>query len=58
MVADTLVELQRRHADPLNQISQLAEFRAGCVTELVRRCGKPGCRCSDRMPLGMDRTFA
>ncbi len=43
---DLLVDLQRRRAELLEQISQLANFRAGCITALVRRCGKAGCRCS------------
>jgi hypothetical protein len=43
---ESLMQLQRRRAELLEQISQLGNFRAGCVTALVRRCGKSGCRCS------------
>jgi|ERR1700677_3635861 hypothetical protein len=43
---DPLKDLQLRRAELLEQIAQLAYFRAGCITALVRRCGKAGCRCS------------
>jgi hypothetical protein len=43
---DLLVDLQSRRAELLSQIRQLGYFRAGCVTALVRQCGKKGCRCS------------
>ena len=43
---ESLMQLQRRRSELLEQISQLGNFRPGCVTALVRRCGKPGCRCS------------
>jgi hypothetical protein len=43
---ELLVDFQRRRTELLEQISQLGNFRAGCVTALVRRCGKAGCRCS------------
>jgi hypothetical protein len=43
---DQLKDLQLRRGELLEQIARLAYFRAGCVTALVRRCGKEGCRCS------------
>jgi hypothetical protein len=45
-MAELLLDLQHRRAELLEQISRLANFRAGCVTALVRRCGKSGCRCA------------
>jgi len=41
-----LDELRHRRGELLDQIVQLGDFRSGCITALVRRCGKPGCRCS------------
>jgi hypothetical protein len=43
---DALAELERRRTEVLRELAQLAPFRPGCITALVRRCGKPGCRCS------------
>jgi Family of unknown function (DUF6788) len=44
---DALAELERRRTELLREFAQLAPFRPGCITALVRRCGKPGCRCSE-----------
>jgi len=43
---ETLNALESRRATLLEQISQLGYFRSGSVTALVRRCGKPHCRCA------------
>jgi hypothetical protein len=43
---DTMVELERTKARLLEKISRLQDFRAGSVTLLIRRCGKPTCRCA------------
>ena len=45
-MVDSLTELERKRAQLLKQLSELESFRAGSITALVRRCGKPGCRCS------------
>jgi Family of unknown function (DUF6788) len=41
-----LITLERRRSYLLGELSQLGNFRPGSITALVRRCGKPGCRCS------------
>ena len=41
-----LTELGRRRSELLEELSGLGDFRAGSITVLVRRCGKPGCRCA------------
>lgn len=43
---ETLADLERRRSELLKELSQLGPFRPGSITALVRRCGKPGCRCS------------
>ena len=43
---ELLADLKRKRSEILEQLSQLGHFRAGSITALVRRCGKPGCRCS------------
>jgi len=43
---DQLIYLERRRSYLLMELAKLRNFRAGSITALVRRCGKPGCRCS------------
>jgi hypothetical protein len=43
---ERLAALERRRSELLEELSRLGDFRAGSITVLVRRCGKPGCRCS------------
>ena len=45
-MAESLSELNRRRSELLEELFWLGDFRAGSITFLVRRCGKPGCRCS------------
>jgi hypothetical protein len=40
-------DLRRRRAELLDEFAALGDFRRGSVTAVVRRCGKPGCRCSE-----------
>ena len=44
-MADPLPELERRRADLLAQISQLADFRPGSISLTQGRCGNPNCHC-------------
>jgi len=44
-MTDSLPELERRRADLLAQISQLADFRPGSITATQGRCGNPSCHC-------------
>lgn len=43
---ELLADLERRRSELLEEFSRLGNFRAGSITALTRRCGKPGCRCS------------
>jgi hypothetical protein len=43
---ERLVDLERRRSQLLQELARLGDFRAGSITALVRRCGKPSCRCS------------
>jgi len=45
---DPLPELERRRADLLAQISDLADFRPGSITATQGRCGNPNCHCHQR----------
>lgn len=43
---ELLTDLERKRSELLQEILQLRDFRAGSITALVRRCGKPTCRCA------------
>jgi hypothetical protein len=43
---ELLIDLQRKKSELIEEISRLRDFRAGSITPLVRRCGKPTCRCA------------
>jgi len=43
---ELLADLERRRSELLEDLARLGNFRAGSITALTRRCGKPGCRCS------------
>ena len=42
---DSLAALERRRATITQQIGQLGDLRAGCITGTSGRCGKPNCHC-------------
>jgi hypothetical protein len=41
-----LNDLESRRAELQREILELGDFRAGSIGAIIRRCGKPGCRCS------------
>jgi len=43
---ELLIDLERRKSELLQEICGLRDFRAGSITALIRRCGKPTCRCA------------
>ena len=42
---NSLAECEQRRQAITAQIAQLADLRAGSITNTSGRCGKPGCRC-------------
>lgn len=42
----SIAELEQQRARLAAKISRLQDFRPGCVTGIVRRCGKPNCHCA------------
>jgi len=42
----SLSELEQQRSVLVSQLSQLSDLRPGCVTRIVRRCGKPTCHCA------------
>jgi uncharacterized protein YfdQ (DUF2303 family) len=42
----TLPALEGERSRLLQEISKLGDFRSGSITAMVRRCGKPNCRCA------------
>jgi hypothetical protein len=43
---DVLFALEDQRQAILHQIVELGDFRPGSITAVVRRCGKPHCRCA------------
>jgi hypothetical protein len=42
----SLTDLQKQRSEVVMQFARLGDFRPGCVTGIVRRCGKPTCHCA------------
>ena len=42
----SLVELEQQRSRLVTELSHLGDLRPGSVTGIVRRCGKPTCRCA------------
>lgn len=42
----SLAQLEQQKRDLLAAFSQLGDLRPGSITAVVRRCGKPNCRCA------------
>jgi hypothetical protein len=38
--------LEQERAKLLTELSYLKDLRPGCITGIVRRCGKPNCHCA------------
>ena len=45
-MSSSLVDLERQRSELLARLSGLSDLRPGCVTGIVRRCGKPTCHCA------------
>jgi hypothetical protein len=45
-VPPSLSDLEQQRSVLVSQLSQLSALRPGCVTGIVRRCGKPTCHCA------------
>ncbi len=43
---ESLDHLEQKRSSLLAQFVQLDDLRPGCVTGIVRRCGKPTCHCA------------
>lgn len=45
-MTDPLSPLLADRSELLGQISELSDFQPGSITNATRRCGKPGCHCT------------
>ena len=43
---ESLTDLQKQRSTVVAQFARLGDLRPGCVTGIVRRCGKPSCHCA------------
>ena len=53
-MAESLQDLEVRRSKILHQFSTLGDLRAGSISAVVRRCGKPGCHCAKPGDSGHD----
>jgi hypothetical protein len=44
---ESLGHLEQQRSELLAQFARLDDLRPGCVTGIVRRCGKPTCHCAE-----------
>jgi hypothetical protein len=42
----SIAELEQQRAKLITEMARLQDLRPGCVTGIVRRCGKPNCHCA------------
>lgn len=42
----SLADFQQERAKLITEMSRLQDLRPGCITGIVRRCGKPTCHCA------------
>jgi uncharacterized protein DUF6788 len=45
-LTEFLTDLQKQRSTVVAQFARLGDLRPGCVTGIVRRCGKPTCHCA------------
>ena len=45
-MTESLQNLESQRSKILRQFSTLGDLRAGSISAVVRRCGKPGCHCA------------
>ncbi len=53
----SLIALQLRRSELLQQIAQLGDLRSGSVSSFTRRCGKSGCHCAQPDSAGHGPNF-
>jgi len=54
---DSLLELEKRRSEILEQMAALGDFRRGSISATGGRCGTPGCHCHNPTIRVTDRTF-
>jgi hypothetical protein len=42
----SIADFQQERAKLITEMSRLQDLRPGCITGIVRRCGKPTCHCA------------
>jgi hypothetical protein len=42
----SLVDLEQERSRLLTEMARLQDLRPGCITGIIRRCGKPTCHCA------------
>lgn len=42
----SVTDLEQKRAKLITEMSRLHDLRPGCITGIIRRCGKPTCHCA------------
>jgi len=42
----SVADLEQKRAKLITEMSRLHDLRPGCITGIIRRCGKPTCHCA------------
>jgi hypothetical protein len=42
----SVTDLEQKRAKLITEMSRLQDLRPGCITGIIRRCGKPTCHCA------------
>src|SRR5580704_16026705 len=45
-MAQSVTDLEQKRAKLIMEMSRLHDLRPGCITGIIRRCGKPSCHCA------------
>jgi hypothetical protein len=56
-MSESLPQLEAKRTRILEQFRSLTDLRAGSITAVVRRCGKPTCHCAKPDDAGHDPQF-
>jgi len=56
-MSESIEALEAERAGLLQEFLSLSDLRPGCITAVVRRCGKPTCHCAKPNDPGHDPQF-
>jgi hypothetical protein len=55
--AESVADLEQKRAKLITEMARLQDLRPGCITGIIRRCGKPTCHCAQTSDPGHGPTL-